>query len=63
MNVSTKISAAGIPPAKIAQAIDLTLPELSARLEGNAEFTFAELVQVGGFLHVCPSQFLEGVAA
>ena len=46
----------------VAQAADITLPELHSRLTGETEWTVRELRGVGGFLHV-PITELLGEAA
>ena len=61
-NVSDAIAAAGVSPSVVAQAADLTVPALKARLVGDVEFNVPELVLVGGFLRIRPSAFLGAVA-
>lgn len=46
----------------VAQAADITLPELHSRLTGETEWTVRELRDVGGFLRV-PVTYLLGEAA
>ena len=62
-NVSDAIAAAELSPSVVAEAADLTLPELEARLVGDVDFNVPELVRVGGFLRIRPSAFMEEVAA
>lgn len=62
-NVEAAISASGALLPVVAQAADLTISQLTDRLSGAVEFNTAELVQVGGFLHVRPSEFLIEAAA
>ena len=57
-NVSGAITASGLSIPSVAQAADLTVSELTARLTGAADFNITELVQVGGFLRIRPSEFL-----
>ena len=61
--VSVAVAGAGVPVSYVAEAADLTLSEFKARLAGDVDFNTQELVQVGGFLHVRPSTFLNGAAA
>jgi hypothetical protein len=51
---------AGIPIDTLAKAADTDPRTLTARLEGRDELTVADLIAVGGFLHVNPAVFLEG---
>jgi hypothetical protein len=44
--------ATGADGHKVAEAADMTLTDLNARLDGVDEFTVAELVYVGGFLRL-----------
>ena len=46
------MTATGATEAKVAEAADMTLDDLTARLNGADEFTVAELAHVGGFLHL-----------
>lgn len=55
--------ATGNTPESVAEATDLTISDLNERLEGVTPFNIRELVQVGGFLRLSPSQFLKGVHA
>ena len=61
--VHDALSASSISIATVAEATDLEITDLSDRLTGRSAFTVRELVRVGGFLHVPPSRFLEGVRA
>ena len=58
-NVRSAISATGNTPESVAEATDLTISTLNARLSGRTPFSFSELVTVGGFLHVEPADFME----
>ena len=51
-NIRTGMTATGATEAKVAEAADMTLDDLTARLNGADEFTVAELAHVGGFLHL-----------
>lgn len=62
-NVKLAASAAGATPATLAQATDMPLPEMDARLSGRTPFTISELVRAGGFLHVPADSLLAEVAA
>lgn len=62
-NVSAAITNAQAPLALVAEAAHLPEEELNARLHGVTAFTVPELVEVGGFLRLRASQFLEGVPA
>lgn len=42
----------------VAQAADITVPDLNSRLAGETEFTVQELRGVGGFLRVPVSELL-----
>ena len=57
-SVSAAIEAAGVSTSVVAQAADLTVPALEARLVGDVEFNVTDLVKVGGFLRIRPQQFL-----
>jgi len=48
--IRTRMTATGADGHKVAEAADMTLTDLNARLDGVDEFTVAELVHVGGFL-------------
>lgn len=58
-NVRSAISSTGSTPESVAEATDLTIPQLNARLSGRTPFSFGELVTVGGLLHVQPADFME----
>lgn len=51
---------AGIPLDTLASAADTDPDALNARLNGRDELNVADLVGVGGFLHVHPNVFLRG---
>lgn len=57
-SVSAAIEAAGVSTSVVAQAADLTVPALEARLVGDVEFNVTDLVKVGGFLRIRPQKFL-----
>lgn len=61
-NVASAIQAAGVPVDVVAQAADLSVPEMNARLSGAADFTSTDLVKVGGFLRIRESVFMEAAA-
>lgn len=60
--VNLAISEAGSDVLSVAQAADITLPELEDRLSGRVDFELGLLVRVGGFLHVPASRFMEVAA-
>ena len=62
-NVVSAMAAQGVSPETLASATHIDLPALRERLESIEEFSVAELVNVGGFLHVPTESLLEGVAA
>jgi hypothetical protein len=51
-DIKSCMNALGDDGHKVAQAADMTLTDLNARLDGVDEFTVAELVHVGGFLRL-----------
>lgn len=53
----------GTPTATLAQAADTDVDTLTARLEGRDELTVADLIGVGGFFRIHPSEFLNGAPA
>lgn len=53
---------AGLDVLIVAQAADITLPELHSRLNGETEWTVRELRDVGGFLRVPVTQLIGGAA-
>jgi hypothetical protein len=59
-NVRTAVN--GTPISVLASAADIDPDTLVARLNGHDELTVADLVTVGGFLHVHPNVFLRGAA-
>lgn len=60
--VKTAIEDKGASLESVAQAADITVPELQDRLSGDVPFGVSELDGVGGFLHVEAALFLEGAA-
>jgi len=52
-----------VAASTLSEATGIPIRDLQAHLDGQSEFTFAELVAVGGFFHVHPSTFFEAVAA
>lgn len=62
-NVTAVMTAQNASPESVAEATHLDLSELDARLNDVEPFTLSELITVGGFLHVPPASFLEGVPA
>lgn len=61
-NVAQLIASNDAPKESVAQAADMSAAALDSRLI-DGEFTFEQLVAVGGFLHVHPSTFYKGVNA
>ena len=61
--IASWAAAVGDPATVIASATDLSISESRARLDGVEQFDLAEVLQIGGFLHVRPSVFFEGVTA
>jgi hypothetical protein len=61
-NVAAALEASGASVSMLSEATDLTYLDLEARLAGVTDFTFQDLVQVGGFFRIPASRFLEGVA-
>lgn len=62
-NVRDAVNASGVPIPKLAQAADIPSDVLDARLGGRDELTISDLVNVGGFLRVKPTSFLEGATS
>lgn len=62
-NVQAAIDNSGATPAEIAEATDINPSVLEERLANKSPFEIEELVVVGGFLRVSPTQFLGGAAA
>ncbi|MFF1633937.1 hypothetical protein [Leifsonia sp. NPDC058248] len=60
--VTKTIEDQGASLESVAQAADITVPQLEERLSGDVPFEVAELADVGGFLHVSAHHFLEGAA-
>lgn len=59
--VKQTIADKGATTESVAQAADLSVPDLELRLTGVIPFELQELAAVGGFLHVEAHQFfLEG---
>lgn len=57
------VNASGVPTPKLAQAADIPGDVLEARLCGRDELTIADLVNVGGFLRLKPTSFMEGASS
>jgi|GEM_PF-6221974 len=61
-NLADAIISAGASLESVALAADTTTSDMSARVTPDApDYPFEDLVAVGGFLHVHPSTFYEGV--
>ena len=60
--VNLAISEAGSDVHSVAQAADITTPELQDRLSGRSEFQPDELVRVGGFLRIPTSRLIKEAA-
>ncbi|WP_404474767.1 hypothetical protein [Microbacterium aerolatum] len=60
--VNLAISEAGSDVTNVAQAADITIPELEDRLSGRVEFQPDELVRVGGFLRIPATEFIKEAA-
>lgn len=61
-NLADAITSNGASIESVASAADTTTTEMSTRVTTDApDYPFADLVAVGGFLHVHPSTFYEGV--
>jgi methylglyoxal synthase len=60
--IRTRMAATGADGHKVAEAADMTITDLNSRLNGVDEFTVAELVLVGGFLRLTPTQLLTEAA-
>lgn len=56
------IDASIVARSTIAHAADISVPDLNERLANRDDFTVAELVAVGGVLHVHPADLI-GTAA
>lgn len=56
------IDASTVARSTIAHAADISVPDLNERLAMREDFTVAELVAVGGVLHVHPADLI-GTAA
>lgn len=56
------MSEAGVDVHSVAQAADITTPDLEDRLAGRVEFEIGELVHVGGFLRIPVTRFIEEAA-
>lgn len=60
--VDLAISEAGFDLNTVAQAADITTPQLEDRLSGRVDFQLDELVRVGGFLRTPVTRFMEEAA-
>lgn len=61
-DIKSRMTATGADGNKVAQAADMTITDLNARLNGVDEFTVAELVLVGGFLRLTTQELLTEAA-
>lgn len=57
--VSLAIREAGADVRIVARAADITTSELEDRLSGRVEFQLGELADVGGFLRIPVTRFME----
>lgn len=62
MTRNVRAAAAGTPVAALAQAADTDADTLTARLEGRDELNVADLIGVGGFFRIRPTEFLKGAS-
>lgn len=62
-NVVSAIRSTGNTTESVAEATDIDMSAMESRLTAETPFTFAEIVRVGGFLHVPAHVLAEGVAA
>ncbi len=60
-HVTAAITAAGVTVPILSEATDIPSDILNSRLNGHTEFLMTELEAVGGFFHVNPASFLEGI--
>lgn len=60
--VSSAIADRGFDVQSVAQAADITTPDLTDRLQGRVEFEVDVLVRVGGFLRFPVTRFMEVAA-
>ena len=51
-DIKSRMEALGATEETVAQAADMNLSDLTARLNEVSEFNVADLVHVGGFLHI-----------
>lgn len=58
-NVAAAIRRTGNTVESVAEATDLDVSTLTSRLNGETEFNFAELIEVGGFLRIRTESFYE----
>lgn len=60
--VANAIDALGIAPQTIADAADITVPQLNERLAMREDFRLLELLGIGGVLRIHPADLI-GAAA
>ena len=56
-------ASAGVPLSTLALAADTDADALAARLDGRDDINVADLIGVGGFLRIDPTDFLKGAPA
>ena len=61
-SIRSTMTASGVNEVSVAEATDIALEDLNARLNGTEEFTVAEMVLVGGFLHLPLTQLFAEAA-
>lgn len=62
-NISAAIVSSGATTNSVATAADMRPSDLSARLNGHADFTVHEVIAVGGFLRIRAGSLMEGAVA
>lgn len=62
-NIADAMDAQHVTVPSVAEATHIPVSDLEARLSGEVEFKFSEVVSVGGFLRLSPATFFEGAAA
>lgn len=60
--VLAKIDAEGVSIESVSQATDIEVDTLKNRLDCESEFTWGELLNIGGFFRVTPSFFFKDAA-
>lgn len=62
-SVTDVMAARDVSPSTLSQATGIPVSTLRERLDNQSDFTWGELLDVGGFFALSPSAFFEGVAA